>query len=135
MKRAEKKRNILIAIFLSTIIACTTVRENPVGERRLMFKDASRKNWIDHTSRPILTIIWYPAKQGTVEHQSNVSIFKTGWSAKMAEISTEKDKYPLILLSHGTGGSAISISWLGKKLARKDYIVAALNHHGNTATE
>lgn len=135
LKKAKKKCYIFIIIILSITTACTAIRENPVGERRLLFEDSSRKNWIDQSSRPIVTTIWYPAMSGTVETQSNISIFKTGWSAKMAEISASKDKYPLILLSHGTGGSAVSISWLGKKLARKGFIVAAVNHHGNTGAE
>jgi len=30
-------------------------------------------------------------------------------------------KYPLVLLSHGTGGSAFSLAWLAEALARKGY--------------
>ena len=44
-------------------------------------------------------------------------------------------KRPLVLLSHGTGGSAVMLAWLGETLARAGYVVAAINHHGNTATE
>jgi predicted dienelactone hydrolase len=132
----NKKYFILITIIFSAITACSAVRENPVGERRLLFEDMTRKNWNTHFSpRPISTLIWYPAKHGTVEKQTNISIFKTGWSAKMADISPSENKYPLILLSHGTGGSAYSLSWLGKKLAQKGFIVAAINHHGNTGAE
>jgi predicted dienelactone hydrolase len=134
--KLKKKYFILITIIFSVTTACSAVRENPVGERRLLLEDVTRMNWNTHSSpRPISTIIWYPAKHGTVEKQTNVSIFKTGWSAKMAEISPLKNKYPLILLSHGTGGSAYSISWLGKKLAQKGFIVAGINHHGNTGAE
>ena len=44
-------------------------------------------------------------------------------------------RYPLIVLSHGTGGSAIQMMWLGHFLASHGYVVAALNHHGNTGSE
>jgi predicted dienelactone hydrolase len=43
--------------------------------------------------------------------------------------------FPLIVLSHGTGGSAQMIAWLGRALASKGYIAAAVNHPGNNALE
>ena len=44
-------------------------------------------------------------------------------------------KLPLIVLSHGTGGSAAAVAWLAEGLAAGGYMVAAVNHHGNTAAE
>jgi len=40
-----------------------------------------------------------------------------------------------VLLSHGTGGSAVQMAWLGMELARHGYIAVAVNHPGNNATE
>lgn len=42
-------------------------------------------------------------------------------------------KFPLILLSHGTGiaGNALATSWIAAALAKQGYIVAAPNHPGN----
>lgn len=40
-----------------------------------------------------------------------------------------------MLLSHGTGGSAVQMAWLGMELARHGYIAVAVNHPGNNATE
>ena len=42
-------------------------------------------------------------------------------------------KRPLILLSHGATSLGLSLMWLGDFLAQHGYIVAAVNHHGNTA--
>jgi predicted dienelactone hydrolase len=39
------------------------------------------------------------------------------------------------VLSHGTGGSAQIMSWLGSGLAARGYVVAAVNHPGNNALE
>lgn len=39
----------------------------------------------------------------------------------------------MIALSHGTGGSAVQMAWLGTYLASRGYIVAAVNHPGNNA--
>jgi predicted dienelactone hydrolase len=41
----------------------------------------------------------------------------------------------LIIVSHGTGGSAGMLGWLGEALASAGYIVAGVDHHGNTSTE
>jgi predicted dienelactone hydrolase len=39
------------------------------------------------------------------------------------------------VISHGTGGSALSMAWLGETLAAHGYVAAAVNHPGNNATE
>ena len=44
-------------------------------------------------------------------------------------------QFPLIVLSHGTGGSAQIMGWLARALASHGYIVAAVNHPGNNALE
>jgi predicted dienelactone hydrolase len=51
------------------------------------------------------------------------------------QLSQKLRTYPLIVMSHGTGGSAVMMMWLGTYLAANGYIVAAVNHHGNTAAE
>jgi len=40
-----------------------------------------------------------------------------------------------VLLSHGTGASALMMAWLGADLAAHGYIAAAVNHPGNNGTE
>ena len=44
-------------------------------------------------------------------------------------------KHPLIVLSHGTGGTADSMAWFAAALAERGYLVAGVNHPGNTALE
>lgn len=124
-----------LVLFMVILTTCTTVRPDPVGEQRQKYQDVSRKSWTKDTPRPLTVTVWYPAKAGTAERKTSIGIFNTGLSARGAEISSLKERYPLIALSHGTGGSAASISWLGKRLARRGYIAAAVNHHGNTGAE
>lgn len=52
-----------------------------------------------------------------------------------APLSRRRAKYPLLLLSHGTGGSADSLDWLGAALAAAGYVVAGANHPGNNVLE
>jgi predicted dienelactone hydrolase len=39
---------------------------------------------------------------------------------------------PVILLSHGTGGASEDLSWLAEPLRDAGYLVAAVDHHGNS---
>lgn len=44
-------------------------------------------------------------------------------------------KFPVVLMSHGTGGSAEGTGWLARSLAQAGHIVIGAHHHGNTARE
>lgn len=50
-------------------------------------------------------------------------------------LSPAQRRYPVVLLSHGTGGAASGFDWLARALALRGFIVIAANHHGNTAME
>lgn len=115
--------------------AASDARPLPVGQQSIHFEDASRRNWRNSGARPLETLIWYPAIAGTQETAWEVAIFKAGRSAKGAAMAANPLKLPLIVLSHGTGGSAAGLAWLGEVLAANGYIVAAPNHHGNTGAE
>jgi predicted dienelactone hydrolase len=47
----------------------------------------------------------------------------------------DPSKLPLILLSHGTGGSALNMAWLGTPLASHGYVAVAVNHPGNNGSD
>jgi predicted dienelactone hydrolase len=126
---------IFLVLFPLLASACAVERDRPVGLRFCHYSDASRRSWSTSGPRPLETLLWYPAKKGTKVNSHTVAIFRTGAYAVDAAFPEGDRKYPLILLSHGTGGSAFSLAWLAEALAREGYIVAALNHHGNTGAE
>ena len=105
------------------------------------FTDDHRKNWEGTAPRPLRTAIWYPAAQSAIQSETifggppDQEVFAPVTVAPGSDISDNSCKYPLILLSHGTGGAAIQMMWLGYYLASHGYIVASVNHHGNTAAE
>jgi predicted dienelactone hydrolase len=85
-----------------------------------------------------MTSVWYPADSASVEKPQwvgppNAPLFATGAAAPDARPAA--GKFPLIVLSHGTGGSAAMMGWLGTALAAHGYIAAAVNHPGNNALE
>jgi predicted dienelactone hydrolase len=86
------------------------------------------------------TVIWYPTEMSAGEprlapQNVNPLFVPLPPTAEGAPLSTSHQRYPLILISHGTGGSAPGMFWLGYQLASRGYIVAAVNHHGNTGVE
>ena len=112
-----------------------------VGMVTRNFVDEKRKNWQGTAPRPLRTAIWYPAATTATKEEiifggaPAEQVFAPVAVAPDAEISRASRKYPLALLSHGTGGSALQMMWLGYYLAARGYIVAAVNHHGNTGAE
>jgi predicted dienelactone hydrolase len=102
--------------------------------------DRGRMNWARTGPRPLRTAIWYPVDEGGQRERifdapAAEQLFVPFDVAPAAPVSMRAQTYPLIVMSHGTGGSAVMMMWLGARLAAKGYIVAAVNHHGNTSAE
>jgi predicted dienelactone hydrolase len=116
--------------------AAATVK---VGMVTRNYTDETRKEWEGSGPRPLTTVIWYPVaptgKFTFIFNSSKTPVFFPIAVASGAEPAPVPEKYPLVLLSHGTGSSALQMMWLGHHLASRGYIVAAVNHHGNTAEE
>jgi predicted dienelactone hydrolase len=130
-------RVIAAAALSVSTLACAAPpkRVNPVGLSFAAYEDAARRSWAGPQSRPLATAVWYPAAPGSRESEWRVGIFNAGWNAQKAPLPAATTKRPLIVLSHGTGGGAAGMAWLAETLASDGYIVAAVNHHGNTAAE
>jgi predicted dienelactone hydrolase len=110
-------------------------RPQPVGMRLVHYEDTTRRAWTADKPRPLATVLWYPAPAGTRESPWSVAIFDAGVNAIDAPLAATPARLPLIVLSHGTGGAAATLAWLAEALASHGYLVAAVNHHGNTAFE
>jgi predicted dienelactone hydrolase len=110
----------------------------PVGFRQGRHDDATRPNWDGSGPRPLTWVAWYPASDDAMERDFPVTAttwFAFGSVARDAPISGARHRYPIVLLSHGTGGAALSLEWLARDLASRGFIAIGVNHHGNTATE
>nr|WP_294948230.1 hypothetical protein [uncultured Mucilaginibacter sp.] len=115
-----KKILIIIAI---TLPLAANAQKIQIGQRTLKFNDTARQ-------RPLVTEVWYPTEDTrqpfVIPHYPFVHI-STIRDAKLPE-----DKHPLIMISHGTGGGRITMEWLADALVQKGFVVAAVDHWGNT---
>lgn len=127
---------VLILAMLLLLTACSEPadRDAKVGRLHRAYVDAARTNWADSGPRPLAATVWYPAGAGSVESEWRVGVFRFGRNAIDAPFADAR-RHPLIVLSHGTGGSAAQLSWLAENLVNAGFLVAAVNHHGNTAAE
>jgi predicted dienelactone hydrolase len=108
-------------------IICTSllpylVAAQHIGERTLHFNDTVRK-------RPLTTEVWYPTADVPKETK-DFQPFVRELTSRDASIANKK--YPLIMISHGTGGGRLTLEWLADELVRHGFIVAAVDHWGNT---
>ena len=111
-----------------------------VGLMTRQFAPPEPYEWRDARTHALITDIWYPADPGAVEQMQWIGSLdnpfaKAGKAALNAPIIANKEKFPLILLSHGIGGSSAMMAWLGSALASHGFIAAAVNHPGNNALE
>ena len=97
------------------------------------FEDESRTNWQNNGCRPIQWSAWYPTDEPGSLTQTGDHFFDLGVVATGAKCAGKS--CPVILLSHGTGGTAESLGWIGRSMAAAGFVVVGVNHHGNTGIE
>jgi predicted dienelactone hydrolase len=139
-----------VAIAIATMacwlsVACAAVHADDaapyhVGERLRVFHPTAVRNWRGARTEALVTHIWYPVALASPEHPHEIGpprdpILEGHGMANDAPLSDAHTTYPLLLLSHGTGGSADSLDWLAAALAAHGYIVAGVDHPGNNASE
>jgi len=115
----------------SGLAATTTTYE--VGESSRVFKPGHARNWRGAKTEALLATIWYPVNaDGKLYEEPQMigppdgPLFLAGGAAVNAPIATSQGKFPVVMLSHGTGGSALQLAWLG---------TVGINHPGNNALE
>jgi predicted dienelactone hydrolase len=111
-----------------------------VGMVERVFHPKAVRNWRGAEKQELHVVVWYPAPVTAVETQQVIGppeapLFAAGMASPNAPMVPAMDPLPLIVLSHGTGGSAMQMAWLGTALARAGFIVAAVDHPGNNASE
>lgn len=107
-----------------------------VGFREGLTFDDSRPRWDADGARPLSWAAWYPAgEEAVMTVPAKPTWFKKGAVARDAPLTRSNLPHPLVLLSHGTGGSIAGLDWLAHRLAQHGFVALAVNHHGHTGVE
>ncbi|CAJ0820994.1 alpha/beta hydrolase family protein [Ralstonia flaminis] len=130
-----------MAVFVVSA-ACAAEPAAPyhVGETSRVFHPQVERHWRGARTEALVTNIWYPVEASVPETPRDIGepghpLFRAHPAAHDAPLAGTQNTYPLLVLSHGTGGTADSLDWLAAALAAQGYIVAGTNHPGNNALE
>ena len=80
---------------------------------------------------PLSVTIWYPAAEGGTRMLVGDSRLFQG-TAGMMDAPAADGRHPLVLISHGSGGSIRTLGWIASHLAAAGFIVAGPDHPGTT---
>jgi predicted dienelactone hydrolase len=119
-------KKALLSVFISFVLsqfAFSQTVVNNIGQRTFHFKDQKR-------NRPLTTEVWYPTTDTLKQSDKKFSPFARANTVRDGKLPSTK--LPLILLSHGTGGGRLNQEWLADTLVKNGFIVAAVDHWGNT---
>jgi predicted dienelactone hydrolase len=126
------KENVKLLIKLA-ILSCTNqlfgqttisfTNTTNIGQTTVEFFDKER-------GRPIITELWYPTTDSIKETDNTFSPLVRELTIRNGKLPVKK--YPLIMISHGNGGNRLSLEWLAQHLVQSGYVVAAVDHWGNT---
>lgn len=107
------------------------------GYRTGVELDRSRVNWTCDGPRPLAWSAWYPAVEPVAASSApspDDQLFDLGEIHFAAE-PAPGTRFPVVLLSRGTGGTAESLGWLARPLACQGHVVIGVAHHGNNSFE
>lgn len=116
------KKLFFILLQLLPVMACA--QHISIGERTYNFKDTVR-------NRPVVTEVWYPTDDDYSKADSSYA-YPFIHIPTIFYATVPKRKFPLVMISHGTGGGRKTLEWLADILVSHGFVVAAVDHYGNT---
>lgn len=126
---------ILAAALTAVIGAGAALADAPVGKATLTVQAQTGAR--GEASNRLHIVVWYPAPDGTAVRADTIGppdapLFAAGEVADGAPLVAAPATLPLVVLSHGTGGSAMQMAWLATRLAADGSVAAAVDHPGNS---
>jgi len=111
-------------IYILMLIFSCSSWSYTVGHQTLLIDTGDSK-------RQLSTRVFYPSLSDAPSLlQASNSVFQ-GFSA-IPDAPLAAGKFPLVILSHGSGGNNTSLAWLATQLARHGIIAVAASHPGST---
>jgi predicted dienelactone hydrolase len=130
---------LLAATAAALSLASAACAESPVGERHLTATNPTAAlRDADHKPQVRVTV-WYPAADGAEEQSLDIGpagqpMFYVGSAAPNAPFADTRRR-PVILFSHGFGGTARMMGWFTTVLAQQGFVVIAVDHPGNNGAD
>lgn len=129
-----------LAVCVSKPAAAATGSTYKAGVAYLRFSPHEPYDWRHAKTHALLATVWYPAAATAEEKpqwigQPPAALARAGDAAPDAALAARPRQFPLIVISHGTGGSALAMAWLGARLASHGFIAVAVNHPGNNGLD
>lgn len=115
----------LAALIASSFMPLAASAETSIGWTTISVPSPQR-------GKPVAVDVWYPSDAKAPEALVGDNRIFTGALAKPDAV-INPGKYPLILLSHGSGSRAQGMTWIAARLAEKGFIVAGPDHPGTTS--
>jgi predicted dienelactone hydrolase len=113
---------LLVSLFTT---ATPVLAADPVGVATIPVTSPER-------GKDLSVTVWYPAAEGGVETLVGDNRIFTGAAARR-NATPLPGRFPLVLVSHGSGSSAEGLAWIATQLAEKGFIVAGPDHPGTTS--
>lgn len=118
----------MLKTFMSMSLAWLSIATFASAADKVGFRDVQLDQ---DANRPLNVVIWYPTdQQSPVEVKGENPVFHGVRVIQNAPPS--RGEHPLVVLSHGYGGSWRNLNWLASALVERGYVVAAPDHPGTT---
>lgn len=114
-------------LFLSAAVVCAGVSSAHAEGAGLQVTEV----FMPHHGETARVAIWYPTSSKEVPSlYANSPVFEGVDAHVDAPVSV--GPYPVVLFSHGMGGTDRAQAWLGAALAERGAITVSVNHHNST---
>jgi predicted dienelactone hydrolase len=95
-----------------------------------------REFTLEAATRPLQVRVWYPAeadagKEPTLDYPFVLTFTVSGQAYRDAPVSMTNAPFPLVVFSHGSGGTHVLHLWLIEHLASRGFIVMTADHPRN----
>lgn len=105
--------------------ASEEISAEPIGVTTFAYFDEER-------NRPVIVECWYPVEAEVDAGRVEESIWVHPREIRDAALAAKTSR-PLIVMSHGNHGDRRDRSWLAARLVQSGFIVASIEHYGNSA--
>ncbi|WP_374651653.1 alpha/beta hydrolase family protein [Dongia sp.] len=115
----------ILASVMFTVAFTASSQAFEVGVREMSVSAPER-------GRELAVTVWYPAGAGGEPVLvGNNRVFKG--TPALISASIASGRFPLVLMSHGSGSRIQGMSWLATELAKAGFVVAGPDHPGTTS--